>query len=69
MKSRIEELAQRIYMDEGDMPSLELRCKVITDAVNEALELAAKECENQEDEYQLPDQRFICAEAIRKLKV
>jgi len=72
MKDRIEELAQQIYMDEGGMPSMELRCKVITTAVNEALELAARECE-KETKAGLPAMWISVASknaaAIRKLKV
>jgi len=65
MKDRIEELAQQIYMDEGGMPSMELRCKVITTAVNEALELAARECVRGNDDPQSERN----AAAIRKMKV
>ena len=61
MKSRIEELA--CYVTTGQMDT---RIAFIT-AVNEALELAAKECDNvlmyNEDD---PGETF--AEAIRKLK-
>ena len=63
MKSRIEELAQKSLFIDGSADY-----QSVLNALNEALELAAKECEKQPDEYQLPDQRLICAEAIRKLK-
>ena len=83
MRERIEELAQQIYKDEGGMPSLELRCKVLTTAVNEAIELAARECEKRGDARvnkwggtELEDSSksdawecVQCAAAIRKLKV
>jgi len=72
----IEQLAMRIYMDQGGEPSMELRCEVITAAVNEALEMAAKECEKehlQEPTDSADDVAYDmavndCAEAIRKLK-
>jgi hypothetical protein len=68
MKSRIEELALSVVSGYTSGATVEQVEVAIFTAVNEALELAARECENQEDEYQVPDQRFICAEAIRKLK-
>jgi hypothetical protein len=73
MKSRIEELARECGVASikitTETPVIYPTQESINKFANAILELAAKECENQEDEYQLPDQRFICAEAIRKLKV
>ena len=81
MKSRIEELAAIITLDE-DGQKCAIRC--LSKAVNEALEMAAKECENWGNgkvERLSGNDELIdsakasawdalqCASAIRKLKV
>jgi len=75
VKDRIEELAREcaatITKPIAKAPSRNIS-ETITLAVNEAIELAAKECETS---WQMPVtmggriERVHCAEAIRKLKV
>lgn len=73
MKERIEELANQII----NMPPMNwdeaVVKRVVTTAVNEALEMAAKECEKIPDVEAMPGcyrpaTPTNCAEAIRKLK-
>jgi hypothetical protein len=72
VKDRIEEWALNSLQIDGSAP-YENVVKVITTAVNEALELAAKECETLEGvkwNMFLSDKptSLKCSEAIRKLK-
>jgi hypothetical protein len=74
MKSRIEELAHelsmRMYANEEETKTI---TETVTTAVNEALELAAKECAGKKEGFASKstwDYAVLeCAEAIRKLKV
>ena len=75
MKERIEELAWGVSMAATGMPTgdkLKI-AEAITTAVNEAIELAAKDCETLEGvkwNMALSDKptSLKCSEAIRKLK-
>jgi len=75
MKSRIEELAKGLFNPLGrdrylDDSELRIINEHITTAVNEALELAAMECDYYAKQSSNP-MNFSenCAEAIRNLKV
>ena len=73
MKSRIEELARELYKNSDGLPWRGKTVEAITTAVNEALELAAKECLDRVDpEWPNDDISMahrVDAEAIRKLKL
>ena len=71
MKSRIEELARELALKLVGRKYIRVdECSfTITTALNEALELAAKECDRQSTEPECPERAKYCAEAIRKLKV
>jgi len=69
MKSRIEELALKSLSVDGSADY-----QSVLNAVNEALEMAAKECEKIPDVEAMPGcyrpaTPTNCAEAIRKLKL
>ena len=74
MKERIEELADKCW-DMGDVDvgvSTEQIAEAITIAVNEALELAARECETNSPKPFTTGgiiERAQCAETIRRLKI
>jgi len=70
VKDRIKELAWSAAenVGKGELPDSHTIQVAITTAVNEALELAAKECEKTDpSEWVNPSSAY--AEAIRKLKV
>jgi hypothetical protein len=82
MRERIEELAKKMNTLDGDVyvskygTLYKQHVEAITTAVNEALELAARECEKMrhpDDFTPESGQWFLacedCAAAIRKLKV
>lgn len=83
MKSRIEELARELCFDKNTsdedahwyLTTKQHATNAITTAVNEAIELAAKECEAMvmyprgRCEAPKHDNVWAAAEAIRKLKV
>lgn len=74
MKSRIEELALSVVSGYTSGATVEQVEVAILTAINEALELAAKECENYPKRDPAEDGNGYwasenCAEAIRKLKV
>ena len=77
MKSRIEELANNLLGYEvgaGNGPSAYAIHHAITTAVNEAIELAARECETLEGvKWNMAlsgkPTSLKCSEAIRKLKI
>lgn len=79
MKERIEKLAAQAHWQHGDnLPHIQL---AITTAVNEALELAARECDTEKEKHVMSkyaregdclNARQVarsCAATIRKLKV
>ena len=75
MKERIEELAAALYVTDCEPKYIR---QTITTAVNEALEMAAKECDNEHVYYEATQEECDraynqacdhCSAAIRKLKV